>query len=63
MKVFIYSETRQKFSKVLDTARSEEVLIKRRGGVTFTLVLKKPCKSIFDVPGKQKRPQKILLMP
>jgi len=35
MKVFTYSEARQKFSKVLDIARSEEVIIKRRRGETF----------------------------
>lgn len=32
MKVFTYSEARQKLSTVLDLARSEEVMIKRRGG-------------------------------
>lgn len=51
MKVYTYSEARQKLSKVLDTARSEEVIIKRRGGETFTLVFKKSSKSPFDVPG------------
>ncbi len=51
MKVYTYSEARQKFSKVLDIARSEEVIIKRRGGETFTLVFKKSSKSPFDVPG------------
>ncbi|MFC1535127.1 type II toxin-antitoxin system Phd/YefM family antitoxin [Thermodesulfobacteriota bacterium] len=35
MKVYTYSEARQKLSKVLDTARSEEVIIKRRGGGNF----------------------------
>jgi len=51
MKVYTYSEARQKLSKVLDIARSEEVIIKRRGGETFTLVLRKLPKSPFDVPG------------
>ena len=51
MKVYTYSEARQKLSKVLDIARSEEVIIKRRGGETFTLVFKKLPKSPFDVPG------------
>jgi len=51
MKVFTYSEARQKLSKVLDTARSEEVIIKRRGGETFSLFFKKSSKSPFDVPG------------
>jgi len=55
MKVYTYSEARQKFSKVLDTARSEEVIIKRRGGETFTIVFKKSSKSPFDVPGIKTR--------
>ena len=55
MKVYTYSEARQKLSKVLDIARSEEVIIKRRGGETFTLVFKKSPKSPFDVPGIKTR--------
>ena len=55
MKVYTYSEARQKLSKVLDIARSEEVIIKRRGGETFTLVFKKSSKSPFDVPGIKTR--------
>ena len=55
MKVYAYSEARQKLSKVLDIARSEEVIIKRRGGETFTLALKKSLKSPFDVPGIKTR--------
>ena len=55
MKVYTYSEARQKLSKVLDTARSEEVIIKRRGGETFTLVFKKSSQSPFDVPGIKTR--------
>ena len=51
MKVYTYSEARQKLSKLLDIARDEEVIIKRRGGETFTLVFKKSPKSPFDVPG------------
>jgi len=55
MKVYTYSEARQKFSQVLDIARSEEVIIKRRGGETFTLVFKKLPISPFDVPGIKTR--------
>ena len=51
MKVFTYSDARQKFSKVLETARSEEVIIKRREGETSSLFFKKLSKSPFDVPG------------
>ena len=52
MKVYTYSEARQKLSTVLDMARSEEVIIKRRGGELFKVVFKKSSSSSpFDVPG------------
>jgi prevent-host-death family protein len=51
MKVYTYSEARQHLSKVLDIAREEEVVIKRRGGETFSLIHKKTSVSPFDVPG------------
>jgi hypothetical protein len=51
MKVYTYSEARQKLSMLLDIARSEEIIIKRRGGESFKLVFNQPNKSPFDVPG------------
>ena len=51
MKVFTYSEARQRLSAVLDMARREEVLIARRGGETFCLTYRTTPKSPFDVPG------------
>ena len=51
MKVFTYSQARQQLATVLDTARREEVLIKRRGGDTFSITYKTIPKSPFDVPG------------
>ena len=51
MKVYTYSEARQKFSAVLDIAKSEEVIIKRRGGETFKIIFAKSSKSPFDIPG------------
>ncbi len=51
MKVYTYSEARQKFSAVLDIAKSEEVIIKRRGGETFKIIFTKSSKSPFDVAG------------
>jgi len=51
MKVYSYSEARQQLPKVLDIAREEEVVIKRRGGETFSLIFKKNPTSPFDVPG------------
>ena len=53
MKVYTYSEARQRLSDVLNIARSEEVLIKRRGGETFSIIFRKSKKSPFDVPGIQ----------
>jgi prevent-host-death family protein len=51
MKVYTYSEARQKFSMVLDIARFEDVIIKRRGGETFKVTFTKSSKSPFDVAG------------
>lgn len=51
MKAYQYSEARKRFSEVLDTAKTEEVLIKRRGGETFSLVFRKTSQSPFDIPG------------
>lgn len=51
MKVYTYSEARQRLSEVLNLARTEEVVIKRRGGESFSIIFKKSKKSPFDVPG------------
>jgi len=53
MKVFNYSEARQNFSSVLNTALKEDVVIKRRDGSTFKVVpiTEKDKRSPFDVPG------------
>ncbi|TWI68175.1 antitoxin Phd_YefM of type II toxin-antitoxin system [Desulfobotulus alkaliphilus] len=51
MKVYTYSEARKNFSTVLDLAKSEDVIIKRRGGETFKIVFTKSPKSPFDVTG------------
>ncbi|MFZ5773250.1 MAG: type II toxin-antitoxin system Phd/YefM family antitoxin [Thermodesulfobacteriota bacterium] len=51
MKAYNYSEARKRLSEVLDIARNEEVLIKRRGEKFFLWCLKKPIKSPFDIPG------------
>ena len=51
MKVYTYSEARQKFSTVLDTAKTEDVIIKRRGGESFKIIFTKSPKSPFDVAG------------
>lgn len=51
MKVYTYSEARQRLSEVLNIAREEEVIIKRREGEIFTIIFKKTPKSPFDIAG------------
>jgi prevent-host-death family protein len=51
MKVYTYSEARQRLAAVLNMARTEEVVIKRRGGETFSIIFRKSTKSPFDVGG------------
>ena len=51
MKVYTYSEARQWLADVLNIARTEEVVIKRRGGETFSIIFRKSTKSPFDIPG------------
>ena len=53
MKVYTYSEARQRLAEVLNIARNEEVVIKRRGGETFSIIFRKSKRSPFDVPGIQ----------
>jgi prevent-host-death family protein len=53
MKVYTYSEARQRLADVLNLARTEEVIIKRRGGEMFSVICKKDRKSPFDIPGIQ----------
>lgn len=52
MKLYTYSDARQQFSKVLDTAKREgKVLIRRRDGSLFSLTAEKKPISPFDVEG------------
>lgn len=52
MKVYTYSEARQRFAKLLDEAREgREVRIKRRDGSEFLLRPVHPGGSPLDVPG------------
>ena len=53
MKVYTYSEARQRLAEVLNIARKEEVVIKRRGGEAFSIIFRKSKRSPFDVPGIQ----------
>ena len=53
MKVYTYSEARQRLAEVLNMARNEEVVIRRRSGETFSIIFRKSKRSPFDVPGIQ----------
>ncbi|OED37985.1 prevent-host-death protein [Chromatiales bacterium (ex Bugula neritina AB1)] len=55
MKVYSYSEARQKLAELLDHAQSEEVLIKRKDGTVFSVKSKREKKSPFDVKGMQSK--------
>lgn len=50
MKVYTFSEARQKLSEVLSRCRSEEVLIRRRGGEVYSVKPTPSKGSPFDVP-------------
>ena len=51
MKVYTYSQARQNLSKVLTECRSEDVLIRRRGGEAFRVTPEPTEGSPFDVKG------------
>ena len=51
MKIYTYSEARQKLSELLDLATEEDVVIKRRDGRTFTVSERPKSSSPLDVPG------------
>lgn len=50
MKVYTYSEARRRLSELLDTARKEEVIIKRRSGDSFSVSYRRENVSPFNVP-------------
>jgi hypothetical protein len=56
MKIYTYSEAREKLSSILEESKIEEVVIKRRKGDMYTIVPKSthPRRSPFDVPGLSK---------
>ncbi|MFO7650339.1 MAG: type II toxin-antitoxin system prevent-host-death family antitoxin [bacterium] len=52
MKIYTYSQARNRLAEVLDEATRGEVVIRRRRGDTFAVVPKsRPRRSPFDVPG------------
>lgn len=55
MKVYTYSQARQNLAAVLNQAKGETVLIRRRGGDSFAIIPKPREGSPFDVPGVKTR--------
>jgi len=55
MKVYTYSQARQNLADVLNQSKAEEVLIRRRGGDSFTIIPKPRQGSPFDVPSVKTR--------
>jgi len=57
LKVYTYSEAREKLASILEESKTEEVVIRRRKGDTYAIVPRslRPRRSPFDVPGLSKR--------
>jgi antitoxin (DNA-binding transcriptional repressor) of toxin-antitoxin stability system len=51
MKIYTYSQARQKLSEVLSRSKSEEVLIRRRGGEVFSVKPTARKGSPLDIKG------------
>ena len=52
MNVYTYSEARQRFASVLETARKKgKVLVRRKDGTTFAIIPEKKARSPLDVEG------------
>jgi PHD/YefM family antitoxin component YafN of YafNO toxin-antitoxin module len=55
MKIYTYSQARQKLASILEESKNEEVVIRRRGGDMFTIVPKQSRRrSPFEVSGLKK---------
>jgi len=50
MKVYTYTQARQRLAKVLEEAKRDEVVIRRRNGDQFSIVARQPGRSPLDVP-------------
>ena len=56
MKIYTYSKAREKLADILEESKSEEVVIRRRKGDMFSIMLKSPSRrSPFNVPGLSKK--------
>ncbi len=50
MKMYTYSQARENLATVLEEAKLEEVVIRRRNGDQFSVLRRSPGKSPLDVP-------------
>jgi len=56
MKIYTYSQAREKLADLLEESKKDEVVIRRRRGDMFSIAPKLPSRrSPFDVPGLGKR--------
>lgn len=56
MKIYTYSQAREKLADILEESKKEEVVIRRRKGDIFTIVPKLPTRrSPFEVAGLRKK--------
>jgi len=56
MKIYTYSQAREKLADILEESKREEVVIRRRKGDMFSIMPKTPSRrSPFDVTGLRKR--------
>ena len=56
MKIYTYSQAREKLADILEESKNEEIVIRRRRGDMFSIAPKSPPRrSPFDVPGLSKK--------
>lgn len=56
MKIYTYSQAREKLADILEESKNEEIVIRRRKGDMFSITPKLPSRrSPFDVPGLSKK--------
>ena len=59
MKIYTYSEARQKLADILEESKGDEVAIRRHRGDMFSIVPKSPHRRLpFDVNGLKKHHSK-----
>jgi hypothetical protein len=56
VKIYTYSQAREKLAALLEESKKEKVVIRRRKGDMFSIAPKSPSRhSPFDVPGLNKK--------